>query len=299
MSLQDFGKVKIHQHTIPNLCLFGAMKSGTTSLNYYLSSHPDIFMSPNKEPGYFVQEIAWNKGINWYLNLFEKACNEKIIGEASTHYTKLPKYSGVAQRIKKFNSDMKFIYIMRDPVKRLISHFWHNVIFEGERRSLIEAVKEDGQYADISNYAMQLKPYFELFDKDKFYTLTHEEMVSSPLETIQKIFQWLGVDSTFIPPNIKEAKYVTPQQVEQAKGFGVLHKFRKSDIWDSLHTLMPKKIRILGRKLAEKRVDRESVSTDEVIKSIRPTMIEQTDELGKLIGRKFPEWTTLFSDKVE
>lgn len=295
---QNYFREKIMpKHIRPNFCVIGAMKTGSTSLNSYLKSHPDVFMSEIKEPGYFVKEIAWDKGEDWYLSLFEKVHNEKIIGEASTHYTKLPKYKGVLERIKKFNPDMKFVYVMRDPVKRTISHYWHNVRIWDERRDPLTAVQKKGDYLDFSYYAMQLKPYFELFGKENVYILTHEEMISSPVETLHKIFQWLGVDSTFTPPNIKEAKFVTPPQVDQAKGFGVLHKFRTSDVWDSLHTMIPKKIRKLGRKLAEKKVDRGAVSTDKLVEYVRPIQREQTEELSKLLGRDFPEWTTLFTQK--
>lgn len=280
----------------PNLCVIGAMKSGTTSLNAYLGSHPDIFMSDFKEPGYFVPEIAWEKGINWYLNLFENSKNEKIIGEASTHYTKLPCYQGVPDRIFSYNPEMKFIYVMRDPIKRSISHYWHNVRLSGERGKILAAIQNNNDYINFSHYAMQLKPYLDIFGKENVFILTHEEMISYPIETLQKIFAWLKVDSLFIPPNINEAKYVTPQEIGQARGFGILHQFRQSDFWDSLHNFIPANIRTLGRKFAEKKIDKNYVSTGEVINYLRPIQQEQTITLSKLLGRNFHEWTTLFAD---
>lgn len=81
---------------IPNLFIVGAMKSGTTTLHNYLNMHPDIFMSQKpKEPQYFVQELNWSKGEDWYLSLFEAAGDAKIIGESSTDYSKLPRYQGL------------------------------------------------------------------------------------------------------------------------------------------------------------------------------------------------------------
>ena len=105
----------------PNLFIIGSMKSGTTSLHNYLSYNPEIYMSEEKEPGYFVKELAQDKGIDWYLSLFDKAENVKYAGESSTHYTKLPTFSGVAERIHEFSPSAKLLYIMRDPIRRSIA----------------------------------------------------------------------------------------------------------------------------------------------------------------------------------
>lgn len=97
----------------PNLFIIGAMKSGTSSLHNYLSSHPDIFMSQVKEPMHFSREDMWSKGNDDYLGLFADAKNEKYLGESSTEYTKLPFRDGVAKRLYEFNPEAKLIYIAR------------------------------------------------------------------------------------------------------------------------------------------------------------------------------------------
>lgn len=89
-----------------NLFLVGAMKSGSTTLHEYLSQHPDIFMSEEKEPGYFVPELWRDRPKDDYDRLFTNAYDKKYMGESSTHYTKLPTYKGVAERIYQYNSDV-------------------------------------------------------------------------------------------------------------------------------------------------------------------------------------------------
>ena len=86
-----------------NLFIIGAMKSGTTSLHEYLNEHPQIAMSTEKEPGYFVEELSLDKDNSWYQSLFENTTNELYFGESSTHYAKYPTYDGVAERIKNYN----------------------------------------------------------------------------------------------------------------------------------------------------------------------------------------------------
>jgi hypothetical protein len=123
----------------PNLFIIGAMKSGTTLLWKLLGSHPSVYMSTLKEPCYFVeptqlrkfQPLAWRQGY-WrsqehYLQLFRSRRKEAFAGEASGYYTHLPDATGVAERIWRFDPNARLIYIMRDPVERTISHYWHKV----------------------------------------------------------------------------------------------------------------------------------------------------------------------------
>jgi len=108
----------------PNLFVIGAMKSGTSSLHATLAAHPQIFMCRKKEPDYFIEQCNWSRGERWYLSLFARAGDKPIIGESSTGYTQAPRFHGVPQRIRGFRPDARFVYIMRDPIERTISHYW-------------------------------------------------------------------------------------------------------------------------------------------------------------------------------
>ena len=77
--------------TMPNFLIIGAMKSGTTALYYYLEQHPEIYMSPVKEPNFFSSQEQENAAdtvthIGTYQHLFRGASGEKAIGEASHSY---------------------------------------------------------------------------------------------------------------------------------------------------------------------------------------------------------------------
>ena len=88
-----------------------------------------------------------------YLELFNASGSRPYVGEASVYYTHLPLATGVADRIFRFNPDARLIYIMRDPVERTISHYWHRVIHNNELRPIALAIKNDRQYCDVSYYA--------------------------------------------------------------------------------------------------------------------------------------------------
>ncbi|MCK7578197.1 MAG: sulfotransferase [Chromatiales bacterium] len=123
-------KDKTAEASKPNFFIVGSMKSGTSTLYEYLSVHPQIFMSPVKEPSYFVDretleqiwpdmaEMGFWRGEEYYLDLFKDADQHIAIGEASTNYAKLPRVSGVAERIATFAPEAKIIFMMRDPVER-------------------------------------------------------------------------------------------------------------------------------------------------------------------------------------
>ena len=115
------------QQDMPNLFIIGAMKSGTSSLHEYIGDHPDLFMAEPKEPMYFSQNDDWRAGFDDYMKLFADRTNETWFGESSTEYTKLPQYSDVAPKLHECNPNARLIYIMRDPVERSLSHYWHVV----------------------------------------------------------------------------------------------------------------------------------------------------------------------------
>lgn len=290
----------------PNLMIIGAMKSGTTSLHSYLAGHPDVFMCTPKEPCYFVDRIQLQEQWPWmaaqgywaseanYLKLFEEAGDAKIVGESSTLYTKLPQNTGCAKRIHEFDPDMKLLYIMRDPVQRAISHYWHQVRNDNESMDILEAVKQDPQYVDVSHYRMQLEAFLELFPKEQLFTLTFEEMKRDLNGTLTEIFTWLEVDPKIVRIDSSEKRHVTPETVWRTKGFGLLERFRHSFIWDTVGKKCPAPIRRLGRKLAATPIDRKEVDLTEVKNYLRPIQIEQTKALSALLGREFPEWRTLY-----
>ena len=74
------------------------MKSGTSSLHHYLNQHPQVYMSSLKEPAFFTRTQIGPRDVAWYLKLFEEAQDEPVVGESSTHYSKLPTYQRVPER---------------------------------------------------------------------------------------------------------------------------------------------------------------------------------------------------------
>jgi hypothetical protein len=145
---------------------------------------------------------------------------------------------------------------------------------------------------------MQLRPYLEFFGPDRILAITFEQLTAQPISTVQQIYGWLGVDSTFIPPNIGDQANVTPRHVIQVRGLRWFHRFRHSEIWDTIGPRIPTAIRGWGRMLAQRRVDRWQHPTHRTVAYLRSVQQPQAAELSELLTRSFNEWTTLFGREL-
>lgn len=283
----------------PNLFIIGSAKSGTTSLHSYLDSHPDVFMCEPKEPGFFVPELSYYpKDEAWYRSIFAPAGDTRIVGESSTHYSKLPVYPGVPERIAAYSPDARFIYLMRDPVKRALSHYWHNVRKFHERRPMLAALQGDVQYVAFGDYQRQLTPYFDLFGRERVLVLTFEELVGEPRATLERVFGWLGVD-VHQGTRVFTKENARPEEVRRVRGLGLLHTFSHSALWDRLSPMAPAWVRGIGSRLATGPVRPDDVSNDEAVAYLRPIYQDRVRRLEEWLGREFPGWTGVFPERAE
>lgn len=207
---------------MPNFVLIGAQKAGTTAIAHYLSQHPQIYMSPMKEPGFFDFEGCPPnfKGpsdqdlyshiitdLNHYLMLFDGVTDEVAIGEATTWYLRSPK---AADRIHHYIPDAKLIAILRNPVDRAFSAYMHAVRDDREWLDFPTALNHENkriddnweylwQYRLNGLYSEQLSYYFSKFHKDQFRIYLYEDLCQDPKQLIRDIFSFLEVSDEYIP----------------------------------------------------------------------------------------------------
>lgn len=231
---------------LPNLIIIGAMKCGTTSLHYYLGFHPQIQMSAIKELDFFVEHLNWRRGIDWYTAQFYG--DEPVHGEASQHYTNYPQFGGVPARIHSVIPDVKLIYIMRDPVERIISHYMLNVSHNYDTRDIVTALTapDRDQYLDRSKYYMQLEQYLQFFPRANLLLLKQEDLLARRHETMQAVFRFLNVDETFSSPEF--TKIMNPSTSRRRRNWFSLQLDRLNYV--DLIRRIPPNIRIpVGRLL--------------------------------------------------
>ena len=181
---------------LPNLIVIGGLKCGTTSLHHYLNLHPEVAMSRPKELNFFVAELNWELGPEWYASHFDRSA--PVRGESSPHYTNLPRFGGVAGRMRKLLGEARVIYMVRDPIDRILSHYLHNVGGGYESRPLAEALSDpDSAYVSRSLYAMQARPYLEAFGPGRVLIVSREELYAEREATMRRVFEFCEVDPGF------------------------------------------------------------------------------------------------------
>ena len=116
----------------PDFVVIGAMKCGTSTVCAYLEDHPQVFMVPSMDPNYFSDPDRFRRGPEWYLDLFAGRTDERIMGEGSNSYTSAAMFPGTARRLAEFNPDMRIVYIVRHPIKRMISAWVQNRADKGD-----------------------------------------------------------------------------------------------------------------------------------------------------------------------
>ncbi len=146
----------------PDFIIIGAMKCGTSTLAAQLAAQPGVFMTTPKEPNFFSDDDVFARGPDWYASLFADAAPGDLKGEASTHYTKLPDYPDCAARLHAALPQARLIYLTRDPVERLISHYIHEWTMRSIDCDVEEAIARHPELISYGRYEDQLAPVLPL-----------------------------------------------------------------------------------------------------------------------------------------
>ncbi len=193
---------------MPDFCIIGSPKCGTTTLDRYLGAHPGVFVCELKEPHYFSTPEILARGEAWYTGLYAGAAPEQICGEASTSYTRYPIVPGTVERMYDANPDMKLIYILRNPVDRVESEalqtmkYLKNVMGEDFRHMTLDAFLEmiedpaSPYYSAIvetSRYEEQIRAFEARFPPEQILLLTQADLRQEPEAVMQRLHAFLGL----------------------------------------------------------------------------------------------------------
>lgn len=206
-----FGKffARKQQGSLPDFLIIGAPKCGTTSLFEYLCGHPNLARPTRKEIHYFDENYA--RGLPWYRRHFPVVAPGQITGEATTAYLFA---KDAPARAAALVPDAKIIAVLRDPVRRVISHYWHNqrhgrlrVSFE---RYFEEALspnqeRETNQARQFIRYPVQwgfykeqIERWFDCFPREQCLFLRFEDLVADSQAQTRKVFDFLGLPDAAI-----------------------------------------------------------------------------------------------------
>jgi hypothetical protein len=193
----------------PDFIIIGAMKCATSTLHDQLGAQPGLFVSTPKEPNFFSDEPQWRRGLDWYFGLFAHAKPGDLCGESSTHYTKLPTHARVVDRLAEHVPQAKFIYVMRHPIDRLVSHYVHEWTQRVIDVPLAAAIDLHPELVQYGQYAMQLRPYVERFGRERILPVFFDRLRAHPQAELERVCRFIGYAGTptwgeLPPSNVSE-----------------------------------------------------------------------------------------------
>ena len=203
---------------MPDFLVIGAPKAGTTALHAALARHPGLYLSPVKEPKFFLtdgppaakggpgdaltyREHVWRRAD--YEALFDPARAGTLRGESTPLYL----YDRAAmRRIRAAIPDAKLIVVVRDPVERAHSNWTH--LWSAGLEPVGDVVRACGEedrriaagwasfwhYAGLGRYGEQLEYLFTLFRRDQVLVLRYRLLVDDPAGTLDRICEFLGIE---------------------------------------------------------------------------------------------------------
>lgn len=216
--------------TFPNFLIIGAAKSGTYTLSAHFAAHPEVFMSPVKEPHFFAfggdstvngrPVHTWIQSLEEYHELFANRGGARIVGESSVSYLYWP---GTAERIHEFNPDMKLIVSLRDPIDRAYSSFNYaksygleplSTLFDGLKAESKRIRNDESillRYRDLGLYFDQLTRFWNVFPREQIKVILYDDLVRSADRTVRELYDFVGVDANIkLDPRLHANETRTP-----------------------------------------------------------------------------------------
>ena len=176
----------------PDFIIIGAMKCATSTLHDQLARQPGFFMSDPKEPCFFSNDEVYERGLDTYTSLFTSADADAICGESSTHYTTLPTYPHILERMRRHVPSTNMIYVMRHPIDRLVSQYMHEWSENTVPGFIEKAVEECPRLVDYSCYAKQLHPNLDTYGPDHILPVFSERFRTHPQAELERICRFIG-----------------------------------------------------------------------------------------------------------
>ncbi len=174
--------------------IIGAQKCGTTTLFDILNSHPSLEGCKYKEPHFFCTASNWRDELARYEQLFEPK-PDVMYFEASTTYTFYPlRNLRIWDDLFAYNPLLKLIYIVRDPISRIVSSYMHTYERGYTDLNIEDAIRKQRLFIDITRYYTQIYPFIKTFGRDNVLIVDFDDLIHSREQVIQEISDFLAID---------------------------------------------------------------------------------------------------------
>ena len=174
-----------------DVVVIGAMKCGTTALYHFFRKTKVFGVNKSKEVNFFLKESD-REGLAAYDRTFLPGT---IRVDVSPNYGKRHLYeTNIPQQISKVNPNAKIIFVVRDPLRRIESHIYHNTLRHRVEKKRLGNLEYLENYVLTSSYSYQIEPFLSCFDKKNILVLQQELMRTNPDRVIAEIFSFLGIE---------------------------------------------------------------------------------------------------------
>ena len=176
-------------------------------------------MSHTKELHFFVKEVNWDRGLDWYKSYFPPVA-AVARGESSPSYANYPTYSGVPERAYSVVPTAQLIFCVRDPIERILSHFRMERARAPKPRSFEEVVMSNlnNPYVNQSRYWFQIKQWLNFYGFARILIVTQEDLDRNRRQTLQRVFSFIGVDPLFDHPEFEVRHNLSDDREKNAFG---------------------------------------------------------------------------------
>jgi hypothetical protein len=294
---------------LPNFIIIGSSKGGTTSLHEYLSTHPQIYMPAQKELAFFLDDEFkfgyWKRGLAWYSSQFFGTSGFLARGECSPSYAHEDQSEISAKKMFDVLPSAKLIYSIRDPIGRVRSHYFQEVM-DGHistKITLNDIVSAGPDGDGIENYYFkvivlsslyhqQLQRYLKYYPLSQIFIMISEDFFEDTPGQVKKLFEFMGVNSDFIPPNI--ANTYNKAEGKRLRMFNPTAFFRKLPGYDTFSLLIPSGLRYYYRRVLSQEVDQKRLCnlSPENYQFLKKLFSDDVLKLSKLLEREFPKWSS-------
>lgn len=276
---------------LPDFLIIGAMKAGTTSLYRDLLTNPSVFMPARKEPNSLCRDdVLTDAGRGEYAEHFAPAAEEQLCGEASTAYTKLPDFPGVPERARRvLGPEVRVIYLVREPVSRIVSHHHHAVTAGRVSEPIDRAVHVHSMFVGWSRYAMQATPWLDTFGADRVRIVLFEDYVAARRATIEDLSRFLGITPR---PELVDVEAVYNKGDNKPVARGPAKLVQRNPLYQRyLRRLLPLGARDRLRRAFFPRADaRPAPPSPETVRWLIGRVREDSEKLRVMLGRSSDLW---------
>ncbi|HVH99842.1 MAG TPA: sulfotransferase domain-containing protein [Enhygromyxa sp.] len=280
----------------PTFVGIGGMKCASTWVSECLRQHPEVLHSTPKETAYFMTR----SGLADYQRFFESGGRSyNAIGEFTPTY--LPNAAIISRRIFETLGRVQILVILRNPCKRYISHYKWAI---GRREELplrsfsslnprtFELVNSiEPRMLEFGHYRADLQTYADCFGRENLHVMLYEDVRRDALKVVRELFEFLGVDPSFVPPSLDEKVregYVPKYPaLEWAKNKGYF--LVKANLPGAIDPLKRLGLEKLLRRINAAN-DEPLVVAPEVEQALADHYAEEIDQMREFLGRPLTEW---------